>query len=105
MQDSPVRISNRNRNRAFVDTSIFGGTQNTIMEKDEGLERINERTSTYRSGKDYLRTRTLNKGCPHLIKMVEKLHQRENQQQAGKRKKPFRGTPASMSEEVWRYPD
>ena len=74
MQDSPVRISNRNRNRAFVDTSIFGGTQNTIMEKDEGLERINERTSTYRSGKDYLRTRTLNKGCHHLIKMVEKLH-------------------------------
>ena len=70
LQDSPIRY---NRKKPVVANSVFGG--NTI-EGLVGLERINERSSTWRNGKDYLRARTLNKGCQHLIKMVERLHER-----------------------------
>lgn len=67
-QDSPVRYNKKKH----LTTSVFKSNNKKIMELDEGMARITEfREARQSGGKTYLRNRTLTKGCPHLVRMVE----------------------------------
>ena len=84
--DSPVRYGGK-RGKPYG--SVFKGSK--IIERNERMARINELAERQSGGKSYLRQRTLQKGCPHLVKMVEKHTERKNLEsllQISKRKSP-----------------
>jgi hypothetical protein len=66
--DSPIRYGKK---RHMQNSSIFK-SGSKIVEHDQRMTRINEIQERQDGGKNYLRKRTLTKGCPHLVRMVEK---------------------------------
>ena len=65
--DSPARYGSKKKHA--MNSSIFK-SGHKIIEHDQRMTRINEFQESQIGGKNYLRKRTLEKGCPRLVKMV-----------------------------------